>query len=74
VRVRILRKDSLLSLREVFSYVQNKESRCSTMLHYSSQAQFAQTSASQLNSKGHLRNRDGGRVTEATSNDKDIIL
>jgi hypothetical protein len=44
------------------------------MLHYSSQAQFAQTSASQLNSKGHLRNRDGGRVTEATSNDKDIIL
>jgi hypothetical protein len=67
-------KGSLLSLREVFSYVQNEESHHNTMLHSSSQAQFALVSASQRNSKDDFKSRDGGKVTNATSDDKDKLF
>lgn len=36
VQVQILGKEPPLSLREVFAYVQNEETRCSTMLHSTS--------------------------------------
>lgn len=55
VRVQIFGKDPLLSLSEIFSCVQNEESRCSTMLYSSSQSQYALVSASQRSLKGDFR-------------------
>jgi hypothetical protein len=45
--VQIFGNEPLPSLQEVFSYIQNKESRRSTMLHSSSQTQSALVGASQ---------------------------
>ena len=53
-------------MQEVFSYAQSEESRCSTMLHPSSQTQSALLSTFQCNSKGDFRSRDSGRVANAT--------
>jgi len=74
MRVQIFGKEPLPSLQEVFSYIQNDESRLSTMLHPSSQTQFALVGASQHTSRGDFRVRDGGKVANATSNDKDKLL
>jgi hypothetical protein len=55
VRVQILGGDPFSSVREAFSYVQNEESRRSTMLHSISQAKAALVGASQRNSKGDFK-------------------
>jgi hypothetical protein len=74
VRIHIFEKEPLSYLQEVFSYIQNEESHRSTMLHPSSQTQFALVGASQHTSRGDFRVRDGGKVANATSNDKDKLL
>jgi hypothetical protein len=45
IRVQIFGKEPLPSLQEVFSYVQNEESRRNTMLHARSQTQSTLVSA-----------------------------
>jgi hypothetical protein len=74
VRVQIFGKEPLPSLQEVFSYIQNEESCRSTMLHSSSQTPFALVSASPRHSRGDFKSRDGGRITDATFDDKDKLF
>jgi hypothetical protein len=74
VRVQIFGKEPLPSLQEVFSYVQNEESRRSTMLHPSSQTQSALVSAFPRTLKGDFRGREGGRVANATLDDNDKLF
>jgi hypothetical protein len=44
------------------------------MVHSNSQTQSALVSAYQHNSKGGFKSPDGGRVTDTSLDDKDIIL
>jgi hypothetical protein len=74
VRVQIFGKEPLPSLQKVFSHIQNEESRRSTMLHPSSQIPFALVSASPHPSRGDFKSRDGGRIADATSDDKEKLF
>jgi hypothetical protein len=49
-------------------------SRPSTVLNPNSQTQSTLAGASQCTSRGNFRVRDGGRVVDVTSNDKDKLL
>jgi len=55
VWVQIFGKEPLPSLQEVFSYIQNEESRRSTMLHPSSQTQSTLAGTSQRTSRDNFR-------------------
>jgi len=59
VQVQIFGKELLLSLQDVFSYIQNEESRRSTKLHSSSQSQSTLVGASQRTSSNSSKFRDG---------------
>jgi hypothetical protein len=74
VRVLIFRKEPLPLLQKAFSYIQNLESRRSTMLHSSSKTQSALVGTSQRTSRDNFRVRDSGRIAYATSDDKDKLL
>jgi hypothetical protein len=55
VRVQIFGKETLPSLQEVFCYIQNEQSRRSTMLHSNSQSQSTLVGASQRTSSNSSR-------------------
>jgi hypothetical protein len=74
MRVQIFGKEPLPSLQEVFSYIQNDESRLSTMLHPSSQTQYALVGTSQHTSRDNFRVRDSGRIVDATLDDRDKLF
>jgi hypothetical protein len=74
VRVQIFGKEPLPSLQEVFSYIQNEESRRSTMLHSSSQSQSALVGATQRTPSNSSKFRDRDRTADATSEDKDKLF
>jgi hypothetical protein len=74
VPVQIFGKEPLPSLQEVFSYIQNEESRRSTMLHSSSQSQSALVGATQLTPSNSSKFRDRDRTANATSDDKDKLF
>jgi hypothetical protein len=74
VRVHIFGKEPLPSLQEVFSYIQNEESRRSTMLHSSSQSQSALVGATQRTPSNSSKFRDRDRTVDATSDDKDKLF
>jgi hypothetical protein len=74
VRVQIFGKEPLPSLQEVFSYIQNEESRRSIMLHFSSQSQSALVGASQHTSTNSSRFRERDKIADATSDDKDKLF
>jgi hypothetical protein len=74
VRVQIFGKEPLPSLQEVFSYIQNEESRRSTILHPISQAQSALVGASHCTLRGDFRVQDSGRIANTTLDDKDKLF
>jgi cobalamin biosynthesis Mg chelatase CobN len=74
VRVHIFGKEPLPSLQEVFSYIQNEESRRSTMFHSSSQSQSALVRAAQCTPSNSSKFRDRDKTADATSDDKDKLF
>jgi hypothetical protein len=74
MRVQIFGKESLPSLQEVFSYIQNEESHRSTMLHSSSQSQSALVGTTQRTPTNSSRFRDKDRIADEASDDKDKLF
>jgi len=74
VRIQIFGKEPLPSLQEVFSYIQNEDSCCSTILHSSSQSQSDLVGATQRTPSNSSRFRDRDRTADATSDDKDKLF
>lgn len=74
VWIQIFGKEPLPSLQEGFSYIQNEESRRSTMFHSSSQTQSALVGTSQRTLRDNFRVRDSGKIADATSDDRDKLF
>jgi len=74
VPVQIFGKEPLPSLQEVFSYIQNEESRRSTMLHSNSHSQSALVRATQRTPSSNSKFRDRDKTADATSDDKDKLF
>jgi hypothetical protein len=74
MRVQIFGKEPLPSLQVVISYIQNEESRRSTMLHPSSQNQSTLVGTSQRTPSNNSRIRDRTRTTNATLDDRDKLF